>query len=72
MKETIDIKTVFIPSKDGDTGMPGPCIKGFMDITQQTVIIDKKEYLKYEYVPDFVKLCGNENAKRIGDKIQML
>ncbi len=73
MKEIIDIKKVLIPSVDGQTGMPTPLFTGFYWITFQQVKIGGDEYVKYEFVPDFVKLCGSENAKRFNrDKIEML
>jgi len=70
MKNKIEIIKCLFPSKDGNfTGVKQPQIENMQCITTSVVKIDNKYYEQFEFIPNNLNLCNEENAKREGDYV---
>lgn len=72
---TFKITEVLVPSpKEGDfiSGVPAPTIEGYNHITLSQVELDGNTYDKFEYIPDWIDLREDGNAKREGNIIKIL
>ena len=72
---TFKVTEVLVPTpEEGDfvSGIPAPVIEGYENITLSQVELSGKTYDKFEFIPDWVNLCTDGNAKREGNLIRVI